>query len=353
MDIPSTASKINKSIEIVITKDDGREENCGINIDPKVILDILSNSYLKVIVTHILAKKDLIALVERKPDLVFSGIKYFSFINENTCLHEVIWLNDYLDEHHIAYIGSNRRALENEYNKSSAKKIMQQANIKTANFFVTSPNEYNNEQLLPLPFPLFIKPVAGGDSIGIDQQSVVTDFAGFQKKVLSIYNNHNLSALVETYLTGKEYSVAILNNWMTNTITTMPIEIIPKSDHHKYPILDCDIKRNDSEQVVAVLDLKMREKLSTLATNAFKVLNGRLFGRIDIKLDQEGVLHFIEANLMPGLKKGYFYRACCLNQKMTYEDMILTITNIGLSSQNFNNHLHASENCIDDVPQFN
>ena len=40
----------------------------------------------------------------------------------------------------------------------------------------------------------------------------------------------------------------------------------------------------------------------------------------------------MEANLMLGLRKGYFYRSCLLNLNMNYEDMIFSIANTGLSS---------------------
>jgi len=50
-------------------------------------------------------------------------------------------------------------------------------------------------------------------------------------------------------------------------------------------------------------------------------------------MNHRGVPHFIEANLMPGLRKGYFYRSCLLNLNMGYEQMILTVANNGLSSQ--------------------
>ena len=59
-------------------------------------------------------------------------------------------------------------------------------------------------------------------------------------------------------------------------------------------------------------------------------------------MDHRGVPHFIEANLMPGLRKGYFYRSCLLNLNMSYEQMILTIADNGLSSQ----RIHFSTNCI-------
>ena len=97
-------------------------------------------------------------------------------------------------------------------------------------------------------------------------------------------------------------------------------------------VLDFNVKKNDEEKVVAVKDIKIFNKLSKLAKDSFKAIGGKSLGRIDIKMNDQGTPFFMEANLMPGLRKGYFYRACVLNLGMTYEDMIFTIANTGLSS---------------------
>jgi D-alanine-D-alanine ligase len=47
-------------------------------------------------------------------------------------------------------------------------------------------------------------------------------------------------------------------------------------------------------------------------------------------MNHENVPHFVEANLMPGHRRGYFYRGCMLNLQMSYEEMILTIAGNGL-----------------------
>jgi D-alanine-D-alanine ligase len=70
------------------------------------------------------------------------------------------------------------------------------------------------------------------------------------------------------------------------------------------------ITENDVETVIAVKDVKIFKKLSKLAKDSFKALGGKSLGRIDIKMNEKGVPHFMEANLMPGLSKGYFYRSC-------------------------------------------
>ena len=322
--------KINKSIEIVIVHNPGEknfhQDNVGIILEENKILKILSQRYSEVVITKIQNKKDLDRLLKRKPDLVFSGVKYFNFNNEK------VWLNDCLEACGIRYIASSRAALDNESDKNKAKKLIVKANIKTADFFVATPDEHEHSSSIPIPFPLFIKPVKGGDSRGIDSNSVAYNFASFKKKVLEIKTKHNLSSLVETYLPGKEYSVGIFQDSLKGTLRAMPIQIIVKKNINGHRILDFNVKKDDEEKVIAVTDTKIFKKISKLAKEAFKALGGKSLGRIDIKMNERGVPHFMEANLMPGLRKGYFYRSCLLNLDMNYDDMILNIANTGLSS---------------------
>ena len=322
--------KINKSIEIVIVHNPGEknfhQDNVGIILEENKILKILSKRYTDVSITKIDNKKDLDRLLKRKPDLVFSGVKYFNFNDKK------VWLNDCLEAYDIPYIASSRTALDNESDKNLAKKLVLKAKIKTADFFVTEPDQHQHESSIPISFPLFIKPVKGGDSRGIDSNSIAYNFSSFKKKVLEIKTKHNLSSLVETYLPGKEYSVGIFQDSINGTLRAMPIEIIIKKNINGHCILDFDVKKDDEEKVIAVTNKKILKKLSKLAKKAFKALGGKSLGRIDIKMNHQGVPHFMEANLMPGLRKGYFYRSCLLNLDMNYDDMIFNIANTGLSS---------------------
>ena len=322
--------KINKSIEIVIVPNLGakndNQDNVCIILDENKILKILSKRYADFLITEINTKKDLEKLIKRKPNLVFSGVKYFTFKKEK------IWLNDYLEAYNIPYIASSRAALDNESDKNRAKKIVLQAKIKTADFFITTPEEHQSKSSIPISFPLFIKPIKGGDSRGIDSNSIAYNYSSFKKKVLDIKKKHNLSSLVETYLPGKEYSVGIFQDSINGDLKAMPIEIIIKKNKNGHCILDYDVKKDDEEKVIAVTDVKIFKKLSKLAKDSFKALGGKSLGRIDIKMNHLGVPHFMEANLMPGLRKGYFFRSCVLNLNMNYDDMIFSIANTGLSS---------------------
>ena len=114
--------KIDKHIEIVTT------QIAGLNLMPKATQDIifgtLEEHYSNVSLTVIETENDLKKLAQRRPDLVFSGIKYLGFNAKSTRREstEKIWLTDFLDEHDILYTGSARRALELEFDKGKAKK---------------------------------------------------------------------------------------------------------------------------------------------------------------------------------------------------------------------------------------
>ena len=318
-----------RSVEILTdnltSKFKQNHDSIGINLDTNLIFKILSKTFANIKLTKINNECDLNALAKRKPKLVFSGIKYFDFKTKK------IWLNEFLDLYDINYISSKKSSYDNVHDKSFAKIIMQNNNINTAKFFITKPKKHLNSLSIPVKFPLFIKPVSGGDSIGIDQNSIVNNFEEFEKKVLDIYLNQNSNSIAETYLSGKEYSVGILQDVSTNNLIAMPIEIIVKEDVHGNNILDYHTKKNDLETVCSVRDLIIYKKISELAKIAFVLLKGRLFGRIDIKMDHKGIPHFIEANLMPGLQKGYFYRSCSINLKMDYDQMITKISENALN----------------------
>ncbi|MDD5359350.1 MAG: D-alanine--D-alanine ligase [Sulfurovaceae bacterium] len=322
--------KIDKYIEIVTipaaTNPTEDRKNVGIELEEKIIFEILSKSYKKVIITIIETKEDLESLVDRKPDLVFSGIKYFDFDEKE------LWLSDYLKENDIFYITSNKEALNSEYDKNRAKEIVKEANINTAQFFTTQPNEHSNESSLPITFPLFLKPITGGDSRGINADSIVFNFRAYQTKVLDIYIKQQSRTLVENYLSGREYSVSILENKSKDILMILPVEIITCKNKNGHRILDYDAKINNLEEVIAVTDIKLHQELCDVAINSFRALGGKTMGRIDIKTGLNGILHFIEANFMPGLGHGYFYRSFILNEDITYEQMILKVADAGLSS---------------------
>lgn len=330
-----TATKQNKHIEIVISQLSGLNimtpESCN------EIRNVLKNHFTDVRATQIKEKVDLKNLIKRKPDLVFLGVKYLGF-TENEKRRESpdkIWLSEYLESKGLNHTASKATALKLEFNKILAKEVIRKNNINTAAFFVAKPGQFKQSKELPLQYPLFVKPIYEGNGKGIDKNSIVTNFETFEKKVESIYKEFKSPSLVENYLSGREFTIGIFDETSNGGITAMPVEL-KAIDHYGNKILSFEVKTEDNEQLIPIQDTKEHEYISEFAKRAFKALGARDYGRIDVRMDGNGVLFFLEANLLPGLNshKSYFIKTCKINMQASYEEAILKIVETALARRN-------------------
>ena len=323
-----STAKANKHIEIV------RSGTASLKWQKacEKIRQVLEHRYLRVGVTVIDHIDNLESLVIEQPDLVFLRMKNLprqQTLGQDSTAN--LWLAEYFDEHSLAYTGSTTNAIKLDFNKAKAKQLVEAAGLPTSRFFTAKPGQYRSASELPLGFPLFIKPLDAGDGRGIAADSVVRDFPAFERKVQSITADFISGALVEKYLPGREFSVAILETGYLYEQKVMPVELIAQRNIHGDRILSKNIKLADEEAVIPIPQGVLRNKILQLGSKVFNVLGGRDYGRIDIRMDEHGEPYFLEANLIPGLANGYFARACLLNENMSYEEMILAIAELGLA----------------------
>lgn len=317
---------------------------------------ILSRHYRRVGITIVDNQSDLDGLVANSPDLVFLGLK---FIPKNPALGrldpERIWLSDYLDAHGIAYTGSAREAQELELDKSLAKGRVADFGLPTPPFLVAARHTRPAETDITLNYPLFIKPGNRGGGLGIDGDSVVNDFAQLLAKTASIATELDSDSLIEQYLPGREYSVAILKQQDLGRYFVMPIELVAQANPSGARILSGDTKSANSEGILEVPGGAIRQAVNTLALDVFHALGARDYCRIDIRLDAHGAPQFLEANLIPSLIDGYgsFPKACALNIGLGHEQMILSIVRLGLVRSHQNITLEPEPSLPGLNPAFN
>lgn len=318
--------KIQKHIEIVLSGTP-RLTSMG-SKSAAMIQSLLMEHYTSVGVTLVSHLAGLKQLVTKQPDLVILGVKQIPTDKGP------IWLSAYLEEHGINHLGSGATAIEFDFDKPGAKRIVRAAGLITSSSFSAQPKQFS-AATLPLPFPLFVKPPNGGGGKGIGPDSVVRNFKAYEQKVQRIFDEFGTPSLVEVYLPGREFSVALIENTKTAGLLAMPIELITEPNAQGDRILGQVVKADDTEHVVAVIDLALRMRLNRLAKAAFRALGARDYGRVDIRLDERGVPHFLEANLIPGLANhdfiSYFTSACQINQNMSYDTMILSLVNLSLN----------------------
>ena len=304
-------------------------------VSSDAILAVLSKHYARVGVTVVNDLADLERLVALRPDLVFLGMKFVPGGPAPDRHSPKVWLADYLDGHGIAYTGSDQGAHELELDKQLAKQRVLAAGFSTAPFYVARQDRQLERADLRLRFPLFIKPTDRGGGLGIDSASVANNFHELKAKVQSIAIRLGSDSLVEQYLPGREFSVAILKDEASDEYAAMPLELVAPPDRHGFRLLSGKVKAANSECVIPVTDRAVKAKVTALAMGAFEALGARDYGRIDIRLDQAGNPHFLEANLLPSLISGYgsFPKACALNMQLGYAPMILSIAKLGLARQ--------------------
>jgi D-alanine-D-alanine ligase len=326
--------KNHKHIEIVRPTIKGLSSMSSVSCDS--ILAVLNKHFDEVGVTVVNNWADLEVLIESCPDLVFLGME--SIPTDPTlglADSNRVWLSDVLDNNGITYTGSSQKAHELERNKPLAKQRVLDAKLKTSAFCVAKQSQLLDRTDVTLDFPLFVKPTNRGGGLGVDSDSVVHDFEQLRIKVHSITTTFKSDALIEEYLPGREFSVAVLKDKSSAGYLAMPIELVAPVDKNGSRLLSGQVKSENVEQVLEVTDLKVRSKVITLALAVFEALDARDYGRIDIRLDATGTPHFLEANLIPSLISGYgsFPKACLLNVGLDYEPMIMTIVNLALARQ--------------------
>lgn len=293
------------------------------------LLEVLRRYYTSVKITNIDNMIDLESMVQRNPDLVVLGVQLIPlYADVDYDDSPKVWLSTYLFDRGINFTGSTNAAIRLQFYKEAAKQVVHDAGIATSRYFLSKLGapSYDHD----LEYPLFIKPSNRGDGKGIDDKSFVNSASEMRHKINSIHAELRSDALVEEYLSGREFSVAVIAS-PNKKLRVMPVEIITIADANGNSFLSESIKTANTEEVIAVTDLDVKLAVSTLAAGAFTALGARDYGRIDIRFDKQGQPNFIEANLMPGLSDhGYLYRCYMLNDNSSYEDMVLSIVGCGI-----------------------
>lgn len=260
---------------------------------------------------------DLDNVVKRKPDFVVLASKYMTLKEGGT-----VWFSYYFVQNNVIHSGSDRETLRYDSDKVYAKIRLASIGIKTAKYFTAIPEQFRSEIDLPFSFPLFLKPTDAANGNGVDDKSFVETFGEFEAKVRSLHAIYGQPILVEEYLGGREFTVAITKSSI-GEIAVSAIEIVPPESSRTLRILGATVKRLDTEVLQAIESHSIRS-VEELAIASFLGLGVRGFGRIDVKMDSVGQCYFMEANLVPGMNQrtSYFPRAFGIANEILYDDVI-------------------------------
>jgi D-alanine-D-alanine ligase len=208
-----------------------------------------------------------------------------------------------LELYHVPYVGSDPLVCAATLDKAVAKALVRDAGARTPRFAVVRHAEECAR--VALTFPLFAKPVAEGTGKGISHASRVTDPAQLRQVCTTLLAQFQQPVLIEEFLPGREFTVGIVGTGVqARVVGVMEIVFFNAASGAIYSY---DVKEEWEEHVryERLAPGALRDDVEATALAAFRALECRDMGRVDIRLDGDGRAHFIEVNPLPGLRPGH------------------------------------------------
>lgn len=237
---------------------------------------------------------------ESKPDLIFNFVESVngkaSFESCAAGLFELL---------EIRYTGNPPLTLGNCLDKAKTKRILTSLNIPTPDFLIVDYKASITRSKLKLKFPLIVKLLAEDASIGISEFSVVRNFNQLTDRINFLFKNFKQSVIVEKYINGREFNVAILDG------EPLPIsEISFKKLPKKFPKIvtyegkwaeESDYFKSTIPVCPAKISNKTKTSIIKTALHAYEALDCRDYARVDIRLDSKNKPYVIEVNPNPDI----------------------------------------------------
>lgn len=222
-----------------------------------------------------------------------------------------------LELYGIPYTFSDPLVCAATLDKAVAKRLVAAANLPTPAYAVIETPDHL--QSVRLPFPLFAKPIAEGTGKGIDTFSRIDTPEQLNQVCRMLLQRYRQSVLVEQYLAGREFTVGILGTGkQARVLGTLEIRVKDPSAPPIYSFLN----KEQCETRILYLPVTdapaLKNEVEQLALAAYRALECRDAGRVDIRCDQSGKPYFLEVNPLAGLHP-------------THSDLPMIATSVGMS----------------------
>jgi D-alanine-D-alanine ligase len=206
----------------------------------------------------------------------------------------------------LPYTASDPLTLNICLDKARAKEILAYHGLPTARFKVVS---LKNFSFNSLHYPLVVKPLYEGSSIGIRNDSLVRTRQEMKERVSWLLDSYREPALVEEYLPGREFTVAILGNGdqaRALPIVEIKFDSLPPGVN---PIYSFEAKWiwDDCSHPLEIFECparlrpELKHEIERICLQAYRILRCRDWCRIDVRLDAMERPHIIELNPLPGI----------------------------------------------------
>jgi D-alanine-D-alanine ligase len=188
------------------------------------------------------------------------------------------------------YTGSGVAASAVGMDKLRTKRLWSGGGLTTPAFAVIDERTDLNAVAGQLGFPIMIKPVHEGSSIGMARVASADELAA----AVAQARRYDRCVLAERWISGPEYTVAVLDG--------KALPIIRLETPHAFYDFNAKYEANDTRYLFDTqLSSAEEDELKQLVEQAFAMVGCRGWGRVDVMLDEQGCFQLLEVNTAPGM----------------------------------------------------
>ncbi|WP_417665817.1 D-alanine--D-alanine ligase [Pseudidiomarina sp.] len=161
---------------------------------------------------------------------------------------------------------------------------------------------------------VMVKPAQEGSSIGMSPARNAAEL----EQAVALAHKYDQEALVESWLSGPEYTVSILGD--------QALPAIRVQSTHEFYDYDAKYQAGDTQYHCPAGLCELEERaLEQLAVSAFRAVGGKGWGRIDVMCDQDGNFKLLEANMVPGMTTKSLVPMAAKAVGMSFEQLVVRI----------------------------
>ena len=214
----------------------------------------------------------------------------------------------------IPYTGSGVMASALAMDKLRCKQLWRGIGLPTADFYLLDKESNYEEILNKLGGKCVVKPSCEGSSIGMS----LAESAQQLREAWKLASEFDTAVIAESKLEGEEYTVAILGE------RALPsIRIDSQATFYDYQAKYF----SDKTQYFCPSGLsnERESELRELAMQAFKSLNCKGWGRVDVMTDADGAFHILEVNTVPGMTSHSLVPMAAKAAGIEFDDLVCAI----------------------------
>ena len=243
----------------------------------------------------------------------------------------------------IPYVGSDGLTLGLTLDKVLTKKILIAEGIPTPRFLEVK-DARDTLRDVPLDFPLIVKPRHEGTSKGLSEASVVRNLADLQRQTRWLIETYRQPALVEEFIEGSEFTIAILGNERPEVLPVVQVRIGGQLDlGDQFYTWTRVREHSDLDYVIpAAITPELEARLREAALRTYQAVECRDFGRVDFRVDRQGRPYVLEINPLPSLATADVFTLLAKQLGLSYEAMVNRILDHALARHGLQKEVASS-----------